>query len=34
MRPGDWINITAHRRHRINWTDPAQPSIWLAIHYR
>jgi len=34
MQPGDWINIAAHRRHRVNWTDPAQPSIWLAIHYR
>lgn len=34
MVPGDWINIDAHRRHRVNWTDPSQPSIWLAIHYR
>lgn len=32
--PGDWINIEAHRRHRVNWTDPAQPTVWLAIHYR
>ena len=34
MRPGDWVNIEAHRRHRVNWTDPAQPTVWLAIHYR
>jgi hypothetical protein len=20
--PGDWITIEAHRRHRVNWTDP------------
>jgi cupin 2 domain-containing protein len=33
LAPGDWIDIPAHRRHRINWTDPSQPSIWLAIHY-
>ncbi|MBK7014401.1 MAG: cupin domain-containing protein [Sulfuritalea sp.] len=32
--PGDWITIEAHRRHRVNWTDPAQPTVWLAIHYR
>lgn len=32
--PGDWLDIAAHRRHRVNWTDPAQPSVWLAIHYR
>jgi cupin 2 domain-containing protein len=34
MNPGDWINIPAHCRHRVNWTDPSQPSVWLAIHYR
>lgn len=34
MAPGDWINIAAHRRHRVNWTEPSQPSVWLAIHYR
>lgn len=33
MVPGDWINIEAHRRHRVNWTDPAGPTVWLAIHY-
>ncbi len=31
--PGDWVNIEAHRRHRVNWTDPSQPTVWLAIHY-
>ncbi len=34
LAPGDWIDIAAHRRHRVNWTDPSQPSVWLAIHYR
>ena len=33
LGPGDWVHIAAHRRHRVNWTDPAQPSVWLAIHY-
>jgi cupin 2 domain-containing protein len=33
MRPGDWINIPAHRRHRVEWTDPEQPTVWLAVHY-
>lgn len=33
MMPGDWVQIDPHRRHRVNWTDPSQPSIWLAIHY-
>ena len=34
LAPGDWLDIAAHRRHRIDWTDPSQPSVWLAIHYR
>jgi cupin 2 domain-containing protein len=31
--PGDWINIGAHRRHRVNSTDVSRTSVWLAIHY-
>ena len=34
LQPGDWVNIAAHRRHRVIWTDPNQPSVWLAIHYQ
>ncbi|MEE8452722.1 MAG: cupin domain-containing protein [Thermoguttaceae bacterium] len=34
MRPGDCLNIEAHRRHRVEWTDPTQPTVWLALHYR
>jgi cupin 2 domain-containing protein len=33
LRPGAFINIPAHRRHRVEWTDPHEPTIWLAIHY-
>jgi cupin 2 domain-containing protein len=33
MRPGAYVNIPAHRRHRVEWTDPNQPTVWLAIHY-
>jgi len=33
MVPGSFVNIPAHRRHRVEWTDPARPTIWLAIHY-
>jgi cupin 2 domain-containing protein len=31
--PGDWVNIDAHRRHRVNSTDVSHASVWLAIHY-
>lgn len=34
MGPGDWVNIPAGRRHRVQWTDPDQATIWLAVHYR
>ncbi|HUC71459.1 MAG TPA: cupin [Stellaceae bacterium] len=33
LAPGDWLDIAPHRRHRIDWTDPAMPTVWLAIFY-
>lgn len=33
MKPGSVIDIPAHRRHRVEWTTPDEPTIWLAIHY-
>jgi cupin 2 domain-containing protein len=33
LKPGDSLNIPAHTRHRVEWTDTTQPTIWLAIHY-
>ena len=33
MKAGSFINIPAHQRHRVEWTDAGQPTIWLAIHY-
>ena len=29
---GDWITIPAHRRHRVEWTAPDRPTVWLAVH--
>jgi cupin 2 domain-containing protein len=34
MNPGNYINIEKHRRHRVEWTDPEQETIWLAVHYQ
>ncbi len=34
LSPGDCLLIPAHRRHRVEWTDPLQPTVWLALHYR
>ena len=33
MRPGDFINIPAHQKHRVEWTTPDEPTIWLAVFY-
>jgi cupin 2 domain-containing protein len=33
MQAGDFLNIPAHQRHRVEWTIPGQKTIWLAIHY-
>jgi len=33
LGPGSFVNIPAHRRHRVEWTDPDRPTIWLAVHY-
>ncbi|MBE9540006.1 MAG: cupin domain-containing protein [Proteobacteria bacterium] len=33
LREGDYINIRAHEKHRVQWTDPDQDTLWLAVHY-
>ncbi len=33
LKPGGWLNIPAHRKHRVEWTDPNEKTIWLAVHY-
>jgi cupin 2 domain-containing protein len=33
LRPGDWLNIPPHTRHRVAWTTPSEPTIWLAVFY-
>ena len=31
---GDHLLLRAHVRHRVEWTDPAEPTIWLALFVR
>jgi len=33
LAPGDYLNIPARCRHRVEWTDRNEPTVWLAIHY-
>ena len=31
LRAGDTIYLPAHCRHRVTWTDPQQPTVWLTL---
>ena len=31
--PGAYVDIPAGVRHRVAWTDPDQPTVWLAVWY-
>ena len=33
LKEGDYINIPAHRKHRVISTSAITETIWLAIHY-
>jgi cupin 2 domain-containing protein len=32
-KPGDFVNIPARQKHRVEWTTPGVPTTWLAIFY-
>jgi cupin 2 domain-containing protein len=34
LKPGDHLFIAARRKHRVEWTDAASATIWLAVHLR
>ncbi len=33
LLPGDFINIPAHKKHRVDQTAKYKKTVWLAIHY-
>ena len=33
LQAGDYLDIAAQRKHRVDWTPPGEITIWLAIHY-
>ena len=33
LKAGDYVNIAAHEKHRVDWTAPDQETIWLAVYY-
>jgi len=32
LKPGDWVEIPAHVRHRVEWTQAEPPTVWLTVH--
>ena len=34
LKPGDYVHIPAHRKHRVEWTDPTTDTVWLAVHVK
>jgi cupin 2 domain-containing protein len=33
LKPGDYLLIPAHTRHRVEWTETVTETVWLALHY-
>ena len=34
LESGDTLYLPAHCRHRVAWTDPDQPTVWLAFFWQ
>jgi len=32
LRQGDYLLLPAGCRHRVEWTDPVQETVWVAVH--
>ncbi|WP_019028405.1 cupin domain-containing protein [Colwellia piezophila] len=33
LKQGDYLNITAHEKHRVIETSPDEVTVWLAVFY-
>lgn len=33
LKVGDFINIPAFNKHRVDWTTPDEPTVWLGGQY-
>lgn len=34
MGAGDCLEIDAHQKHRVVWTDEEEETVWVAVHHR
>ncbi len=33
LKTGDYIEIPAHKKHKVKWTKQNEKTIWLAVHF-
>jgi cupin 2 domain-containing protein len=33
LQKGNFLDIPAHSKHRVIWTDPDERTVWLTVHY-
>jgi cupin 2 domain-containing protein len=33
LKTGDYLDIPAHVKHKVSWTDPDIETVWVAVHY-
>lgn len=33
LKSGDYINIPAHKKHKVSWTKRDEKTIWLAVQH-
>lgn len=33
LETGDYLYIPKHKKHKVSWTDPDIPTVWLAIFF-
>ena len=33
LKVGDYLDIAAQRKHRVEWTPAGELTIWLAVHF-
>lgn len=34
LQSGDYILIPNHRKHRVSWTTPDEPTVWFAVFFK
>ena len=33
LKRGDHVTIQPHEKHRVEWTTPNEPTVWVAVYF-